>query len=657
MACFIKEADLYHNSDTIKFMRSPKESHDTLTLTLPHPKGDLLRAQMALTHQAKNLYNTGLFLIRQVLTAYEYDKELETSSRKSELQPIQKDVIDCFNSQVAKINEKRINKHPAQVKKAQGLGKAAPELKLVASMNQVVSNPASIVLNPTVLDNAAREWGSRAEGGNVYRRLPGVMAQQVIKKLGENFSSYFQSLSRFNKSSQDMTGRPCLPGYLGKNERFVLEIPLANVHTYFPSIVKKSIPENYAETSLLSDEAKQAFGEYDVEAAIATACKKRRFKDFSPQCVRVIPMNKGVKMEVVIRVANAYPEQSFLAKLFKSHGSALAEIKTNKARESWLLDYLRSLPKDKIPRIASMDLGVNNLVTVAYGTGDKAAVHDGGRFEDAIKVFTDKIAVRISNITPARAKELQRKKDALQNEGKRLDMPEYIELNTILKELYADPEYRTLVAKKERWIKDYLHKTSKALVQQARERKIEVIVIGRNKGWKTDANMGAVQNRRFCQTAHATLITLIAYKAQQQGIAVVTTEESYTSKTSFVNGDELRVFGEKDNEDNSNSMTEDAASLVPAAHSSGRSKPTGTRSSDNRNMFVHKNRTDRFRVVHADVNGAFNIIRKVFKSFKYHLGLTLKYTIYRLSPRLGCVSVQILGFREVGDFSHSAKSL
>ena len=151
--------------------------------------------------------------------------------------------------------------------------------------------------------------------------------------------------------------------------------------------------------------------------------------------------------------------------------------------------------------------------------------------------------------------------------------------------------------------------------------------------------MGTVQNRRFCQTAHATLITLIAYKAQQQGMAVVTTEESYTSKTSFVNGDELQVYGEtgEKNQNQETSMTEDAASLAPAAHSPSRLKPTGARSSDNRNMFVHKNRTDRFRVVHADVNGAFNIIRKVFKSFKYHIGLTLKYTIYRLSPRLGCV--------------------
>lgn len=617
-------------------MRSPNESHDTLTLTLPHPKGELLIAQMALTHQAKNLYNTGLFLIRQVLTAYVYDKELETSSLKSELQPIQRDVIDCFNSQIIKINEKRIAKHPAQVQKAQGLGKAASKIKLVALLNSVVSNPASIVLNPTVLDNAAREWGHE-----VYRRLPGVMAQQVLKKLSENFSSYFQSLSRFNKNNQDMTGRPRLPGYLGKNERFVLEIPVANIHTFFPTIVKKAIPKDYLESVFLSDEAKQAFGQYDVEAAIATACKKRGFKDFSPQCVRIIPTNKAVKMEVVVRVANAYPEQSFLSKLVKSHGNTLAELKTNKARESWLLDYLRAIPTHLIPRIASMDMGVNNLVTVAYSTGHKAAVHDGGRFEDAIKVFSDNIAVRISSITPERAKELQGKKDTLQKEGKRLDLPEHIELNTILKEIYADPEYRTLVAKKERWIKDYLHKTSHALVQQALERKTDVIVIGRNKGWKQDANMGTVQNRRFCQTAHATLITLITYKAQQQGIAVVTTEESYTSKTSFVNGDELRVFGENDNEDNSNSMTENETSLTSTAQNSGRLKTTGKRSSDNRNMFVHKNRTDRFRVVHADVNGAFNIIRKVFKSFKYHLGLTLKYTIYRLSPRLGCVPVQI----------------
>ena len=102
-------------------------------------------------------------------------------------------------------------------------------------------------------------------------------------------------------------------------------------------------------------------------------------------------------------------------------------------------------------------------------------------------------------------------------------------------------------------------------------------------------------------------------------MAVVTTEESYTSKTSFVNGDALESFEEKEN-----------------AKSNGIELPstckTGKRSSSDRNRFVHKNRNDRWKFVHADVNGAFNILRKVFKSFSYHVGLTLKYTIYRLSP-------------------------
>jgi hypothetical protein len=120
-----------------------------------------------------------------------------------------------------------------------------------------------------------------------------------------------------------------------------------------------------------------------------------------------------------------------------------------------MLEHLGALPA--MPRVASMDLGVNNLVTVAYSTGHKAAVHDGGRLEDSLLVFGDKIAKRISSITPARAKELQGKKDALQKEDKRLEKSEHIELNTILKEIYADSEYRSLVAKKERWVKDYLH--------------------------------------------------------------------------------------------------------------------------------------------------------------------------------------------------------
>ena len=51
------------------------------------------------------------------------------------------------------------------------------------------------------------------------------------------------------------------------------------------------------------------------------------------------------------------------------------------------------------------------------------------------------------------------------------------------------------------------------------------IVIGQNKGWKQDVNMGTKQNRLFCQIAHARLIELIRYKAETLGMGVVLTEE------------------------------------------------------------------------------------------------------------------------------------
>jgi transposase len=109
-------------------------------------------------------------------------------------------------------------------------------------------------------------------------------------------------------------------------------------------------------------------------------------------------------------------------------------------------------------------------------------------------------------------------------------------------------------------------------------------------------------------------------------MAVVTTEESYTSKTSFVNGDTLESFEEKE-------KARSAGEITTAACK------TGKRATSDRNRFVHENRVDRWQTVHSDVNGAFNILRKVFTSFKYHVGLTLKYTIYRLSSRLGVVGM------------------
>ena len=67
----------------------------------------------------------------------------------------------------------------------------------------------------------------------------------------------------------------------------------------------------------------------------------------------------------------------------------------------------------------------------------------------------------------------------------------------------------------------------------------------------------------------------------------------------------------------------------------------GKRLKHERHTFVNLHQTGRWTRVHADVNAAFNMLRKVFKDFAFHAGLTLKYTVLRLSPCLGLVSAQI----------------
>jgi hypothetical protein len=66
---------------------------------------------------------------------------------------------------------------------------------------------------------------------------------------------------------------------------------------------------------------------------------------------------------------------------------------------------------------------------------------------------------------------------------------------------------------------------------------------------------------------------------------------------------------------------------------------SGKRSASNRNWFIRHNAAGgKLSRVHADVNGAFNIIRKVFIGFRYHAGLSLKFNVRRISPYLGAVA-------------------
>lgn len=101
---------------------------------------------------------------------------------------------------------------------------------------------------------------------------------------------------------------------------------------------------------------------------------------------------------------------------------------------------------------------------------------------------------------------------------------------------YTNRLYR-LTQKRNLKVEDYLHKASRYIVDLALENQINTIVIGNNKNWKQSSSLGKATNQAFVSIPHQKLIDKICYKAQLCGINVILTEESYTSGTSFLDNE------------------------------------------------------------------------------------------------------------------------
>lgn len=128
-----------------------------------------------------------------------------------------------------------------------------------------------------------------------------------------------------------------------------------------------------------------------------------------------------------------------------------------------------------------------------------------------------------------------------------------------------------------------MHKIASDIVAFCLNSGIATVVIGKNKNWKQRANIGHVNNQNFVQIPLETLRRMITSKAEAVGIMVVVQEESYTSKASLVDGDNIPVYGE---------TMED--------------KPVFSGRRTKRGLY----RTQNGRLINADLNGAGNILRK-----------------------------------------------
>ena len=71
-----------------------------------------------------------------------------------------------------------------------------------------------------------------------------------------------------------------------------------------------------------------------------------------------------------------------------------------------------------------------------------------------------------------------------------------------------------LTAKRHRKVEDYLHKASRKVIDLCAEQDVSVLVIGKNKGWKQEVNLGRKVNQSFVQLPFARFIQMLQYNAE-----------------------------------------------------------------------------------------------------------------------------------------------
>lgn len=318
-----------------------------------------------------------------------------------------------------------------------------------------------------------------------YIQLKSQPSQKTLSVLDKTWKSFFVAIKDWKKHPEKYLGMPKLPGYKAKNGRF-------------PWYIKNNtcyVDEN----KVLHFQVKRLHG-----VTFQTRTDGRLLG------VRFIPRGSVYVMECVFEVE------------------------------------VPDAPKGESSRIAGIDLGVNNLVTLANNIGERPIIINGKPLK-SINQFYNKRKAKMQA-------------DLMRRNGER-----------------TSRALEDLSYKRSNRIKTYLHKTSRMTVNWCKEYGIDTLVCGLNKGWKQECVMNRPTTQKFAYIPYDMLIKQLEYKCQSAGIRFVVTDEAYTSGTSFLD-DELPV---------------------QECYNKSRRKKRG--------LFQALNRW-----MNADVNGAFQIIKKVF---------------------------------------------
>ena len=198
-----------------------------------------------------------------------------------------------------------------------------------------------------------------------------------------------------------------------------------------------------------------------------------------------------------------------------------------------------------------IDLGINNLCACVTNTGASFIID--GRKLKSINQYYNKTNAKLQSI-----KDKQK--------------IEHITLRQ-----------KRIARKRNNCINDYLSKAARIIINYCLNNDIGKIVLGYNEDFQRNSNIGSINNQNFVNIPYGKLRDKLIYLCKLYGIEFKLQEESYTSKASFFDGDEIPIY--------------DKENLQEYIFSGKRIK---------RGLY----QTSTGKLINADCNGALNILRK-----------------------------------------------
>ena len=197
----------------------------------------------------------------------------------------------------------------------------------------------------------------------------------------------------------------------------------------------------------------------------------------------------------------------------------------------------------------SIDLGINNLLTCVTNKGQSFII-DGTRLKSINQWYNKQMAKYQSIKDKQRIKGITNKQAAI-------------------------------TRKRNNQVNDYINKTCRKIINYCIDNDIGTLVLGYNDNMQDKINIGRVNNQNFVNIPIGSIRAKLDYLCKLYDITYIKQEESYTSKASFFDGDDIPTIGDN----------------VKISFSGNRVK---------RGQY----KTNSGNTLNADVNAALNILKK-----------------------------------------------